>query len=258
MTSGGVVGALDRFREGVGSPIFVVGCGRSGTHWLGEVLDAHPDLRTLVEAPQIFPLATSIAIDPSRGRRRLPVLLRRYRREMRRCAPRRLVDKSHPNLWLVEELLTAFPLARFVAIRRDPFATVHSMLGHLGVRRWCDTWRSYPVPNRFLGITTASCRAYSEASLTERLCLRWRAHADRIDALAESHPETVLRIDYEALHIDPGPTLRGLEKFLGLRSPLPPVRARAASLDHWRQGLSEQQRLVIERVSGVALEAASA
>lgn len=229
----------------------MVGCGRSGTHWLAEVLGAHPDLHALVEAPQIFPLATSIALDPGRVRRELPLLVRRYRRAMRRCAPRRLVDKSHPNLWLVDELLEAFPAARFVAIRRDPYATVHSMLRHPGVRRWCDTWHRYPIPNRFLGITSAGCRAYALATLTERLSLRWRAHAERIDELVARHPRAVRRVDYEALHADAAATLRALEHFLGLRSPLPPVRAESRALTRWREGLSADQRREIARVSGV-------
>ena len=124
------------------------------------------------------------------------------------------------------------------------------MLAHPGVRRWCDTWQRYSVPNRFLGISHQGRQAYAQASLTERLCLRWRAHAERIDELVERLPESVLRVDYEALHADPTNTLRTLERFLGLRSSLSAVEARGDSLFRWREGLSEQQRLVIARVSG--------
>ena len=34
-------------------PIFVIGTGRSGTHWIGYILAAHPDIRATIEVSPI-------------------------------------------------------------------------------------------------------------------------------------------------------------------------------------------------------------
>ena len=34
------------------SKIFVIGSGRSGTHWVGYILEAHPDIHVTIEKPQ--------------------------------------------------------------------------------------------------------------------------------------------------------------------------------------------------------------
>jgi hypothetical protein len=62
------------------------------------------------------------------------------------------LDKSHPNIWIADKIKEEFPEAKFVGIERNPFATVSSMLKHRGVMKWHRDWKSFPVPNRFLGI----------------------------------------------------------------------------------------------------------
>ncbi|MEM7413170.1 MAG: sulfotransferase [Myxococcota bacterium] len=231
------------------APIFVVGCGRSGTHWLAETLDAHPELHSWGENPSVFGDVTQLALDPRRENDLLPRLLRRYRDAVRRFAPLRLVDKCHPNLWLVDRLRFAFPDARFVAIRRDPYATVSSMLEHPGVRRWCEQWQRYPLPNRFLGVRRETAATYARAPIAERLALRWRAHAERIAHWEHQDPARFFAIDYEALH-EPGvAVLADLSQFLELESPLRPRPARRESLHQWRARLGDQERDAIARVA---------
>ena len=48
--------------------IFVLGTGRSGTHWLGYILDAHPDIHVAIEERTKFRLATRAALRPGRVR----------------------------------------------------------------------------------------------------------------------------------------------------------------------------------------------
>jgi hypothetical protein len=119
-------------------PIFVLGTGRSGTHWVAWILQPHPKLATLVEKPPIFNWVTEMAIDPTAEGRLFARLVERYRLEAANMRPKRLLDKSHPNIWLAEALAKSLPDAQFVGILRDVFGTVASSLRHAGVRYWAE------------------------------------------------------------------------------------------------------------------------
>jgi hypothetical protein len=43
--------------------VFVVGCGRSGTHWLGRALEAHPLVRATIESDEPPERARPVAVD---------------------------------------------------------------------------------------------------------------------------------------------------------------------------------------------------
>lgn len=116
--------------------VFILGTGRSGTHWLGYILESHPDCVATIETRGIFRRVTRMALDPTLRPRLLPGLLRRYRLRHALAVPSHYVDKSHPNLWLAEALADAFDDALFVGIVRNPYATVASMLRHEGVLEW--------------------------------------------------------------------------------------------------------------------------
>lgn len=228
---------------------FVVGTGRSGTHWLGWTLDEHPGIEATIEKPQIFNRVTAAALDTSRERRTLRYLHLRYTWEIRKARPRLYVDKSHPNLWLVEGLLECFPQARFIAVRRNVYATVASMLKHDGVMRWHRSWREFPIPNRFLGITTEVARTYDDLPPAAQCALRWRAHQERIDELAERLPDrSFLVVEYESLAQDYDGHAKRIWDFLGLSHHPLSIEVQRDSLEKWRGELSPEEIEAIDRV----------
>ena len=117
-------------------PVFVIGTGRSGTHWLGYSLGNHPEVRATVEMKPMFGLSTRMALDASLESQLFGKLKRAYQWQLLRSAPRLYLDKSHPNIWIAEKLKDAFPKSQFVAIERNPYATVASMMKHKGVSAW--------------------------------------------------------------------------------------------------------------------------
>lgn len=231
-------------------PVFVLGTGRSGTHWVAWILEPHAALHTLIEKPPVFRWVTEMAIDPAAEGRLLPNLLQRYRLEAASARPRRLLDKSHPNIWLAEKLAEAFPAARFIGVLRDVFGTVASSLRHEGVRYWVENWDAYPVPNRFLGISEENRDAYARMSLAGRCAVRWHTHLRRLDELETVLGDRMIRMRYHELQTNTTQELSRLQEFLELQEPIPQPKVNSDSLSRWRKDLSEQQIAEIRAVVG--------
>lgn len=231
-------------------PIFVLGTGRSGTHWVAWILESHPELRTLIEKPPIFQWVTEMAIDPTAEDRLFAHLIRRYRLEAAGTRPRRLLDKSHPNIWLAEALAEAFPAAQFIGVLRDVYGTVASSLRHPGVRYWAQHWENYPVPNRFLGVTEENSEAYAAMSLAARCAVRWRAHLHRLDELEGALGDRMIRLRYHELQTNTADELRRLQGFLRLKALIPFPDIKTGSLDRWKKDLTDEQIADIRAVVG--------
>ncbi|QGH36254.1 sulfotransferase [Gracilibacillus salitolerans] len=228
--------------------IFVLGSGRSGTHLLGYVLDSHHLINATIEKPKIFTMATTIALNKEKKERLLPNLVRKYKIEHAKVAPKHYVDKSHSNIWISEELSSIFPNAKFIGIQREPYSVVASMLKHEGVLRWQKNWSDFPIPNEFLGITTENVSEYESMAPEERAALRWCSHAKKMDELKLSLGNRLMVINYESLVKNPEPCLVNIAKFLELHSPFPPYKMKIESLEKWKHQLSDTQ---IENIDNV-------
>lgn len=225
----------------------IVGTGRAGTHLVGEILRARPDVRITIEEPPMFEWATRMALNPGTRERLLPRLVDRYAELARDSAPRIYADKSHPALWIAGDLARELPGALFVGVSRGPRATVASMLRHDGVLAWQRRWREFPVPNEFLGISAELAPRYEHLSPAARCALRWRAHEDRLRRLEARLGDRFLRIRYERLVSEPVAESGRLAAFLDLPpgAGLPPIRT--DSLERWREELDEATLAEIDR-----------
>ena len=141
-------------------PIFIIGCARSGTTWLGSIFARSEGFHTTIEDWDVFPLVDGAALRLDRRTAFLQRLIPLYEERRREAAPRTFVDKSHQNIWLVEHLDQAFPSALYVAIERAPYSTIASMMLHVGVRHHFVHWRNYPIPNPHLGIRLSDAPGY--------------------------------------------------------------------------------------------------
>lgn len=241
---------LKKYGEPQSKMIFILGTGRSGTHWLGYILGAHEDIELTVEKPPLFTWITRMAIDERQELILFPKLVNRYKIEHALFAPKIYLDKSHPNIWLAEKLAEAFPNAYFVGIKRNVFATVSSMLQHSDVWRWHLEWRKYPVPNRFLGITSEVARDYEKLSLSAQCAIRWVAHMERFAKLEVTLGDRLCLLDYEQLQLDTQQSLQRLQEFLGLETEIPRPHIKKASLTKWEDELTEQDQEEIRAIVG--------
>lgn len=239
----------------VNKPIFVVGSGRSGTHWLAYSLSSHPQIFATIEKQPMFDLSTRIALHPQLESRLYERLAWLYRIMLLRAAPRHYLDKSHPNIWIAERLHATFPNAQFIGIERNPYATVASMIKHKAVSSRHKRWVEFPMPNRFLGITEQTVKTYQQMPMVARCALSWLAHHDQMNAIQSKLGDALTVISYEVFAHDTAGVIKKLRQFLGLQHTiaLPPVERTA--LKKWKTQLSNEDIRQIHAIVGNPPEA---
>jgi hypothetical protein len=233
-------------KPGLRRPVFIIGCARSGTTWLGTIFARSEGFHTTIEDPDIFPLVDGAVLYWNRRALFLDRLIPRYREQLLRAGECIYVDKSHQNIWLVEELDKAFPSALYVAIERTAYAAIASMMLHFGVRQHFVHWRRYPVPNAHLGITHADTFGYDDLPLSIKCALRWWSHDERLDELRRTLGDRLHVLCYEDLVEKTDVELEKLATFVGKR--LQPVAPSRAPNEKWEQILSRRQTNEIDRV----------
>ncbi|TPG48450.1 sulfotransferase family protein [Rhodanobacter glycinis] len=114
------------------SPVFVVGFPRSGTTLLEQMLDAHPDFRSMDERAYIHDLIESMELVGQHYPADLANLTQQdadqlrgvYRRMVGEVLPdlgeRRLVDKNPLNMLCLPMIMRLFPHARIILCLRHP------------------------------------------------------------------------------------------------------------------------------------------
>lgn len=229
-----------------GGPVFIVGTGRSGTHFLCSCLNAFPELDdgfSGKESKYMFNYISNLTVEGSD----LPIsVLGYYYHMISKVKPRKLVDQTHPNIWHVERLMEWFPDAKFLALTRDVYSVVYSMTNHRGVAGWEINHAAYPKPNKFLGITEDNQFIYRD-SLTDiqRFVFRWCSHSDRNRYLSDKYPDRVLHIKYENLAESIQDEMDRISSFLGVRCPASLPKFNNVSLRK-KDKLSDAQRCEIK------------
>ena len=93
--------------------VFVLGTGRSGTHWLGYTLKAHSDFAVAIEKEPAFGWVKEMALRQNSRDELLPKLAEYYEQEAAICKKAFYVDKSHPNIWIADRLANLLPGSLF-------------------------------------------------------------------------------------------------------------------------------------------------
>lgn len=208
---------------------FIIGCGRSGTHLLGQILhgeDAHVCFEEIFGFDKghertlhwswVMAMARSYHSKQVRDRLWQPTM--KAYREMRRLVERNnkiFIDKANQNFNFAEELQEEFPDAYFLGIRREVLPSVRSMINHGGFMQ--DTLylsHSYDVPNAFSG---AMSEEYFPLSYPQKMAWRWCASAQRLTEL-QGKLDNYMLLHYEDLVTDYDIERKKLELFLGIKT----------------------------------------
>lgn len=233
-------------------PVFVIGTGRSGTHWLGYSLGDHTEVFATIEEQPMFGFSTQIALDPSLKTSLFTKLTTSYEEQISNTTRQVYLDKSHPNIWITEPLKAKFPNALFIGIERNPYATIASMLKHKGVLSWHDRWQEFPIPNRFLGITEKHADNYDDIPIENKCAMRWLAHHNEMTRLKGILGTDLFVMSYESFAHNTEKEIIKLQNFLRLNKPIPVPEVRKESLDKWQKQLSKEQLANIEEVVGIS------
>jgi hypothetical protein len=196
---------------------FIVGCGRSGTNWLAQIIDQHPDVFATIEHPDIFPIVTECALDPTDKREKLKPVFDLYRKHA--SDNKIYLDKSHPNLWHIDLIREEFPEAKFIGIQRDVYGVVSSMMQH-GCAYWGNRWKEFPLPNKFLGVTEETAEEYDKLSLMQKCVWRWCNHNKEMFSKWMYIENNLMVIQYQTLVFEHKPTVSNISRHLGVDLPL--------------------------------------
>jgi hypothetical protein len=212
---------LDLGRRLIPSPVFVVGCARSGTSIFGEALASHPDVTYLFELSPMWDKLIGERedhrLDASHA---TPELAPRVYRALADEAAGTghggavLVEKNPKHVLRLPFLDALFPWARFVHVLRDGRDVVASLMfrnrgtrwGHLKVPGWRDLLAQHPFDNHV------------------RCAHQWRDAVATARRDGRRRGERYLEVAYEDLVRDPAAVVPRALAFIGL-AVTPEVRA---------------------------------
>jgi hypothetical protein len=224
---------LGRAESARPSMAFIVGCARSGTSILGELIAAHPAVKYVFEATKVWESigrradgSHRLTADDASWRVR-----RRIRRQFARChgycePDAIVVEKCPRNTLRIPFLHRVFPHARFIHIIRDGRDVACSLVPGLASGRWQHLrppgWQA--IEAQYEGVA--------------RCAMAWRSVVElaREDLREVPH----LNVRYEDLVRSPVATAQAILNFLGL-DPSPAVSEFASRIQDQTAGSYQAQ-----------------
>ncbi len=250
-----MLGRADRLLR---APVFVVGCPRSGTTFVGEVLSAHPRVIYLNEPPEIMAYCPRVYGGNVSAEEAAAFYRTVYRRALGRrrlWGVRRLAEKCPRHVFVLPFLGGAFPAARFIHVLRDGRAVVNSLVktGWLGRGpAGADGSRArYWVPALLR-------EEFERTTDAGRASLAWDLHVRAGLAGRRFGPRRYVEIRYEDMLAEPERSAADLLRFAGLA--LDPAvgrfldgvrRERTAA---WQRELAPADRTHVETAAGALLQ----
>jgi CelD/BcsL family acetyltransferase involved in cellulose biosynthesis len=248
------------------APIFIIGCGRSGTTLLGRLLGMHPSVSYLYEPYNLW-----AAVDPATDFTRLysrgehhcmldadsvtPAARRRLRRLMSVPAGLTLVEKSPVNALRIGYLEAMVPDTRYVHIVRDGVEVARSiekmasvtlrMVFRQPLNEWWGVgdakWAALERDGRAAGYYPDEVGQLT--SDAQRGAYEWLVSVREVESWRARLASRLVELRYQDLTDDPMGTLQKLMESLGLASTDSWIEQVSAEVSSGRTGQSESVTL---------------
>jgi hypothetical protein len=221
--------------EGVTRPVFIIGCGRSGTTILGTALGHHRQVTYLNEPRHLwftaFPEAdiwtvrapsrhgrlvlTAADADPEKSR----TLKRLFQMETLKRRRPVLIEKLPINNFRLGLIRAIFPDARFIHIYRNGLEVARSIEKESERGRWFaaysykwDQLVRYAQSKDDTSALPEICTSFYEKGLLE-----WRLSTEVAVAFLKGIPQdSFIEISYESLIDNPVETVAQVQRFIGI------------------------------------------
>lgn len=250
-------------------PVFILGCGRSGTTIFGTALSHHRSITYLNERRDLwfdaYPQTDVWTADAvarqgrmhltadDADRRRSRRLRRLFYRETVRCARPFLVEKLPINNFRAEFIQAIFPDARFIHIHRNGLEVARSIQKMSEEGRWFGAgdykWQQladYAGRRPQTAPLPALCEDFYHKGLLE-----WRLSTESaVGFLGTLAPGRYLEISYARLLEEPVATLRRVLDFLGVGDDAEVFEFVGASLSRRTPRLDERPPTELEAQLG--------
>lgn len=230
-------------------PVFIIGSGRSGTHFLAQTLAKNSEIDDMMngrENPAVFYGVTYSALGMKES---FDDVVSYYKKLINICNVEFFLDQSHPNLWFFDDLVANFPDAIFVGITRRPESVIYSTMNHSGTSGWIHNWDRLPFPNQFMGNKECDYEVYKKMSFAEKSALKWMAHYRQMEKAKTALGKKFIHVDYDELAANTSSVLKKIDSFLGLESPTPLPAVKKESMGKWRE-MSEKDLREIRAICG--------
>lgn len=255
--------------SGVENPVFILGCPRSGTTYLGRMLAELPSVSYYFEPP-ILKYYSRLVYEGSVTVKQATKFYRQACRSLMLFAPgrgSRFIEKNPKHTWVAEALYHAFPDAQFVVISRDGrdvAASLREKPWHLAesastVRREPGGYRYGPFAHFY--IESDRSDEYHNTTDLHRCIWIWRRYAEEIRRLGDVVPNrSQLHLRYEDLVLESDTTISRLAEFIGESDSDSIDRlhkfsrtGKTTSVGRWKNTFSAADLATIEREAGELL-----
>lgn len=206
-------------------PVFILGCPRSGTTYLGELLENLPEVSYYFEPPILKYLSRHV-YQGSIASRKLGFFYRLFFRTLLLFAPgvgKQIIEKNPNHTLIAHKLLQVFPKAKFVIISRNGLDVTLSLVKkpwHLEKSR--HSGKREPGgylygPYAHFYIEDNRQAEYESTTDVHRCIWIWKRHAQEIEQLLQTLPkQSFYHFDYEDLIRKREQVIPELLSFLGI------------------------------------------
>lgn len=209
--------------SGIKNPIFIIGCGRSGTTLLGKTLAKHKDIRYLHEprkiwsnifpetdiwSPKCFNSKGKLVLDALDADHKRSVKLRKlFQYELKKSRRKILVEKLPINNFRLHFIKQIFPYAKFIHIYRNGVEVAKSIENMCQKGNWYGhknyKWNKLvEYARQFESIKNLpdQCSTYYEKGLFE-----WRLSTEAaVTFLRNNNDDSYIELSYDYLVKCPG------------------------------------------------------